>query len=125
MLSCVFQLHCRQNNQINSSPLFNSPPTPLPPGLNTNISSSWQEVGNGFIQTPVTTTGASIEDEEKAQEEKTHRLNCQLLDGSLVRQGDEYRRCYANILYRWQLLEQRAEVVKLQSFRSEDQTEIG
>lgn len=125
MLSCVFQLHCRQNNQINSSsfsPLFNSP---LPLGSNTHISSSWQDVGNGFVQTPVTAAGTSIEEEEKAQEEKTHRLNCQLLDGSLIRQGDEYRRCYANILYRWQLLEQRAEVVKLQSFRSEDQTEIG
>ena len=66
-----------------------------------------------------------LEDEERAQEERTHRLNCQLLDVSLIRQGDEYRRCYANILYQWQLLEQRAEVVKLRSKRSEDQTEIG
>lgn len=123
MLSCVFQLHCRQNNQTNSSsPLFNSP---LPSGMSNHLSSSWQEIGNGFIQTPVTAAGVSTEEEETVQEERTHRLNCQLLDVSLIQQGDEYRRCYANILYQWQLLEQRAEVVKLQSSRSKDQTVIG
>ena len=58
-------------------------------------------------------------------EEEQHRQNCLLLDPLLVRQGDEYRRCYANILYRWQLLEKRAEVVKLQSTPSKDHTKIG
>ena len=62
-----------------------------------------------------------MEDDEEDQ----HRQNCLLLDPLLVRQGDEYRRCYANILYRWQLLEKRAEVVKLQSMPSKDHTKIG
>ena len=67
-----------------------------------------------------------MEEDEGAQEERTHRQNCLLLDALLVRQGDEYRRCYANILYKWQLLEQRAEVVKLQSSStSEDHHKIG
>ena len=134
MLSCIFQLRCQQYNQADSSsssPLLNaphSPATPLRAGSGTHLSSSWQDIGSGFTQVGTVTTtaaGVSTEDEERAQEERTHRLNCQLLDVSLIRQGDEYRRCYANILYQWQLLEQRAEVVKLQSKRSEDQTEIG
>ena len=66
-----------------------------------------------------------MEEEEVVQEERTHRQNCLLLDQLLVQQGDEYRRCYANILYCWQLLEKRAEVVKLQSKPSDDHTKIG
>ena len=120
MLSCIFQLHCQQFSQHRTGPSSSviSPrsQSPLGSGLATHLSSSWQDIGSGFTQT---------EDDERVQDERTHRHNCLLLDRLLIRQGDEYRRCYANILYRWQLLEQRAEVVKLQSTPSEDHTLIG
>ena len=141
MLSCVFQLHCNQFSlsQANSSstvtsssfprcsPVTQSPSTARHAGP--HLSSSWHDVRSDFPHP--TSTGAngvtlgSVEDDERVQEEKTHRHNCFLLDKLLVRHGDEYRRCYANILYQWQLLEQRAEVVKLQSSSNEDHTKIG
>ena len=37
-----------------------------------------------------------------------------LLDPLLTRQCDEYRRSYANILYAWNLLDKRSEVLKYQ-----------
>ena len=37
-----------------------------------------------------------------------------LLDPLLTRQCDEYRRAYANILYAWDLLDKRSEVLKYQ-----------
>ena len=135
MLSCIFQLHCQQYEQTHPAPSFlpsftspRSSPLPLQAGPGTRLSSSWQDIETGFIQTSSAATNSSRvspEDDEKVQEERTHSLNCLLLDVPLICQGDEYRRCYTDILYRWQLLEQRAEVVKLQSERSEDQSEIG
>ena len=48
-----------------------------------------------------------------------------LLDDLFTCKCDEYRRCYANILYRWDLLPQRAEVLKFQVTRREGQMKIG
>ena len=146
MLSCIFQLHCQKSSSQLRSPRVNSTTTALfsPRSSATSratgslsssgyLSSSWQDIGSNFPHTAggggngTISSGvmACIEDDEKALEEKTHRQNCLLLDSLLIRQGDEYRRCYANILYRWELLEQRAEVIKLQSTTNEDHTRIG
>ena len=134
MLSCIFQLHCQQFSQNRvglSSVLSPGNHSPLGSGLGAHLSSSWQDIGSGFTQVAsgASSTAAAgvnnIEDDERVQEERTHQQNCLLLDSLLIRQGDEYRRCYANILYQWQLLEQRAEVIKLQSTPSEDHTQIG
>lgn len=133
MLSCVFQIHCH-----------NVAATLPPPSHSNNIyvrsyspsghhnhrnsstgpilSSSWHEIGSNFQNGG---GGLAAEDDEGVQEERSHQQNCLLLDSLLMRQGDEYRRCYANILYRWQLLEKRAEVVKLQSIPTDDHTMIG
>ena len=43
----------------------------------------------------------------------------------LTRKCDEYRRSYANILYCWEMLDQRAEVLKFQVARDDPHTEIG
>ena len=49
-----------------------------------------------------------------------------LLDSVLIRQCDEFRRCYGNILYSWGMLSQRSEVLKFQSHgRDKRQMEIG
>ena len=40
---------------------------------------------------------------------------CSLMDDHLTRRSSEYQRCYANVLYCWDLLNQRAEVLKCQS----------
>ena len=126
MLSCVFQLHCQHYSRAHPSP---SPPPPLPsprtPPLplrgsaGDRLSSSWQDIESGG--------GEHIGgfEEDAAQEERSHWLSCRLLDAAMICQGDEYRRCYANILYHWQLLEQRAEVVKYQSKCSADHNKIG
>lgn len=126
MLSCIFQLHCQQYHQAHPPP---SPPPPLPsprtPPLplrgssSDRLSSSWQDIesSNNHV--------VNVEEEERAQEERTHWLNCRLLDGPMICQGDEYRRCYANILYHWRLLEQRTEVLKFQSKPNGDQKRIG
>lgn len=147
MLSCIFQLHCNQfslsqGNSLtvtsfsfsSSLPLPPPPPARSPPtshrgGPGPQLSSSWHDIGSNFPSTvnngSTPQNSSNVEDDERDQEEKTHLHNCFLLDKLLVQQGDEYRRCYANILYHWQLLEQRAEVIKLQSTSSEDHTRIG
>jgi len=48
-----------------------------------------------------------------------------LLDDLLSRRCDEYTRAYANILYAWQLLDQRAEILKHQSSKEQVESEIG
>ena len=40
---------------------------------------------------------------------------CSLMDDHLTHRSSEYQRCYANVLYCWDLLNQRAEVLKCQS----------
>lgn len=124
MLSCVFQLHCQQYSQAHLPP---SPPPPLPSprtpplplrGSSNRLSSSWQDIESSYNH-------VNVEEEERAQEEITHWLNCRLLDAPMICQGDEYRRCYANILYHWRLLEQRTEVLKFQSKPNGDQNKIG
>ena len=47
-----------------------------------------------------------------------------LLDETLSKQCAEYQRCYADILYRWGLLTQRAEVLKHQSVPASTQQEF-
>ena len=51
--------------------------------------------------------------------------SARLLDDVLMRKCDEYRRGYANILYCWEMLDQRAEVLKFQVARDEPHTKIG
>lgn len=46
------------------------------------------------------------------------RLSLRLLDSAMLRQCDEYHRSYADILYAWQLLDQRAEILKFQAGQS-------
>ncbi len=48
-----------------------------------------------------------------------------LLDDLLTRKCDEYRRTYANILYSWGMLDQRAEILKFQSHRKDTSKDIG
>ena len=51
--------------------------------------------------------------------------SARLLDDVLTHKCDEYRRSYANILYCWEMLDQRAEVLKFQVARDESHIEIG
>lgn len=44
-----------------------------------------------------------------------HDIICRLLDPLMTRQCDEYRRVYADILYAWDLLDKRSEVLKYQT----------
>lgn len=48
----------------------------------------------------------------KDSEKEIHEANIRLLDPKLVTQYDQFKTAYANILYRWNLLEQRAQVLK-------------
>eukprot|EP00731_Ephydatia_muelleri_P020820 Em0013g547a len=55
------------------------------------------------------------ETEDMMEEEDRHKKNFHLMDDHLTRRSSEYQRCYANVLYCWDLLNQRAEVLKCQS----------
>lgn len=123
MLACVFQMHsshategkskaprksslgtASNNNNHSKKTAGGSPPV---------LSSSWHDVVVGDFP-------AGPEDEQNS-----HEMNCRLLDDLLTCKCDEYRRSYANILYRWEMLTQRAEVLKFQVVRKESQMKIG
>ncbi|GAB6032166.1 hypothetical protein CHUAL_010817 [Chamberlinius hualienensis] len=50
--------------------------------------------------------------ESKEVEKDRHEQNSRLLDPRLAIQYDEFKRCYAEILYRWNLLETRTAILK-------------
>lgn len=55
----------------------------------------------------------------KEMERENHEANIQLLDPKMFAKYDEYKNVYAEILYRWNLLQQRAQVLKYVSVAPE------
>jgi hypothetical protein len=89
-------------------------PTPITSpvyGHGLKSSMSWQQ--------GLTTGPADSADSVDLEEEAMHLQNCKLLDPARARQYDEYKRAYSEILYCWDLLPQRVEMLKC--VRSEQQ----
>ncbi|XP_041453847.1 GATOR complex protein WDR59-like [Lytechinus variegatus] len=114
MLSCVFGENTRPKGDHINSPSIQR--FFVSPDSDSMFSPDWiTEYGQSLPESPDDYKFGQARNPEE-MEKDIHRANIQLIDPSQRHQLDKFKKKYADILYKWNLLEARAELLKYMTY---------